>query len=45
MDLRWYVARTKPLAEYAAADDLVHADLEVLAPRVRSDRPRPGRQD
>ena len=45
MDLRWYVARTKPLAEYAAADDLVHADLEVLAPRVRSHRPRPGRQD
>jgi transcriptional antiterminator RfaH len=45
MDSRWYVARTKPLAEYAARDGLLDAGLDVFLPCVQTPRPRNGHQD
>ena len=45
MGLAWYVARTKPLAEYVSRDRLRSAGFEVFMPCVRSRRPRPGRRD
>jgi transcriptional antiterminator RfaH len=45
MVLRWYVARTKPLAEYTARDRLDTAGCEVFLPLVGTVRPRRGRQD
>ena len=45
MGSHWYVARTKPLAEYAARDGLRGAGLEVILPCVQTPRPRNGHQD
>lgn len=45
MALRWYAARTKPLAEYTARERLEAAGLEVLLPCGPSRAPRPGHQD
>ncbi len=45
MSDQWYVARTKPLAEYAAASTLEGSGLQVFAPCVQSHRPRPGHPD
>jgi transcriptional antiterminator RfaH len=43
--LSWYVARTKPLAEYVAKDCLEAAGVEIYLPCVPTTRPRPGRSD
>lgn len=45
MALKWYVARTGPLAEYAARDRLEAAGLEVFLPCARTRAPRPGHED
>ena len=45
MALKWYVARTGPLAEYAARDRLEAAGLEVFLPCARTCTPRPGHDD
>jgi transcriptional antiterminator RfaH len=45
MALRWYVARTKALAEYTARDRLETAGCEVFLPCVGAVRPRRGHQD
>lgn len=42
---KWYVARTKALAEYAARDRLETTGCEVFLPCVRTVRPRRGRED
>ena len=45
MALKWYVARTRPLAEYAARDHLETAGLEVFLPCARTCTPRQGHED
>ena len=45
MALNWYVARTKPLAEYNAKEQLKAAGVEVFLPCVVTARPRPGHND
>ncbi|MCE2463810.1 MAG: transcription termination/antitermination NusG family protein [Dehalococcoidia bacterium] len=45
MALKWYVARTRPLAEYAARDHLETAGLEVFMPCARTCTPRLGHED
>ena len=45
MALRWYAARTKPLAEYAARERLETAGLDVLLPCAQGRAPRRGHQD
>ena len=45
MALKWYVARTRPLAEYAARNHLETAGLEVFLPCARTRTSRPGHED
>jgi len=45
MTLRWYAARTKPLKEYAAREQMETAGFEVFLPCVKTLRPRRGRRD
>ena len=45
MALRWYAAKTDPLKEYAARDQLEAARVEVLLPCVQTLPPRRGRTD
>ena len=45
MAVRWYAARTKPLAEYAARDNLQAAGLETFLPCAHTSDRRPGHQD
>jgi transcriptional antiterminator RfaH len=41
-DQQWFVIRTKPRSESAAADELQDAGFEVFFPRVKTTRPRIG---
>ncbi|MFQ6028960.1 MAG: transcription termination/antitermination protein NusG [Dehalococcoidia bacterium] len=41
-DPRWFVIRTKPRAESAAADELQDAGFEVFFPRVKTTQPKVG---
>ena len=45
MSVRWYVTRTKPMAEYRARDHLEAAGLEVFLPCARARTCRRGHQD
>ena len=45
MDLRWYAARVRPLAEYAARDHLNAAGVEAFLPCVQTSIPRRGHRD
>ena len=45
MGLRWYCARTTPLAEYLAREHLKSAGLEVFLPCGHTRTPRHGHQD
>lgn len=45
MTHKWYVARTKALAEYTARDRLGTAGCEVFLPCVGTVRPRRGHKD
>lgn len=45
LSLKWYVARTKPLAEYSAAATLENSGVQVFAPCAHTVRPRPGHLD
>ena len=42
MSMQWYVARTKPLAEYPTQKNLVNSGIETFLPSIRSRRPRRG---
>ena len=42
---QWYVARTKPLAEYTAASTLEHSGFQVFAPCALTLSPRAGHPD
>ena len=45
MALKWYVARTRPLAEYTTRYNLEAAGVEVFLPCSPSRSPRPGHGD
>jgi transcriptional antiterminator RfaH len=45
LSLKWYVARTKPLAEYSAASMLENSGVQVFAPCTPTVRPRVGHLD
>ena len=45
MAVRWYAARTRPLAEYVARDNLETAGIEVFLPCAQVPKPRQGHQD
>jgi len=45
MSHAWFIIRTEPRAEYAAAQQLTRDGLEVFLPRVRSPLPRFGHAD
>lgn len=45
MALAWYVARTRPLAEYRARDHLEAKAIECFLPVVSTPSPRRGRED
>ena len=45
MTLRWYAARTRPLAEYFAQDNLRSGGVETYLPCVRARHPRRGHED
>ena len=41
----WYLARTKPMSEYVAADSLARRGYRLFLPLVKTPRPRAGRND
>ena len=45
MALAWYVARTRPLAEYRTRDHLEASGIECFLPAIRTPWPRRGRED
>ena len=45
MKLQWYVARTRPLGEYFAQENLRSGGVETYLPCVRARHPRRGRDD
>ena len=45
MSLKWYVASTRPLAEYTAASTLKHSGFQVFAPCALILSPQAGRLD
>ena len=45
MSLRWYLARTRPLAEYMARDNLATVGVQAFLPCSRTQTPRPGHRD
>ena len=45
MALKWYAARTRPLAEYMTRDQFMMSGLEVYLPCAQTRSPRPGYQD
>ena len=44
-DLRWYVASTTPMAEYAVREKLLQYGYEVFLPCLETGQRRPGRTD
>lgn len=45
MALAWYVARTRPFAEYRAKDHLERMEIECFLPAASTPSPRRGRED
>lgn len=45
MPRRWYIVRTKPLAEYLAADELGRDGFEIFFPRVKTPHNRMSHAD
>jgi len=45
MGLKWYVARTLPRGEFAAAIELSRDGFEVFSPQVKVPHPRPGHSE
>jgi len=44
-DLRWYVIRTEPRAEYLAANELERDGFEIFFPRLKTPEPRRAHYD
>ena len=45
MSVGWYLARTRPLAEYMARDNLATMGVQAFLPCSRTQTPRPGHLD